>query len=112
VTDHPNPIIARYEQVAGQWTASFDGVPQFAFGGKTAIGAVRRLLEGAEASQGTYTVEHRSDRTSSEQIPESVVWDPPELLVPCQICKGRGEYVGLLVVEKCGTCGGRLVVPG
>jgi len=112
VTDHSYPIIARYEQLAGQWTASFDGAPQFAFGGKTAIGAVRRLLEGAEASQGTYTLEHHSDQASSEQTPESVIWDPPELLVPCPVCKGRGDYVGLLIVEKCGTCGGRLVVPG
>jgi hypothetical protein len=111
-TDHSGSIIARYEHAAGQWTASFDGVPQVAFGGMTAIGAVRRLLEGSEASHGTYTVEHHSDRASSEQIPASVIWDPPELLVPCPDCNGRGEYVGLLHVEKCRTCGGRTVVPG
>ena len=76
------------------------------------IGAVRRLLEGAESDQGTYTIECHANLASAEKVPESVVWDPPELLIPCHACNGRGEYVGLLVVEKCATCGSRLVVPG
>jgi hypothetical protein len=112
VTVHPEPIIARYVQVAGQWTASFDGVPQFAFGGTSAIGAVRRLLEGAEASHGTYTLKCETDSAFAKQVPASVIWDPPELLVSCPDCNGRGDHVGLLVVEKCRTCGGRLVVRG
>lgn len=112
VTDHTAPIIAHYNQTAGQWTAIFGGVPQFAFGGGTAIGAVRRLLEGAEASLGTYTIQYYTDSSSADQLPASVVWDPPELLVTCPDCNGRGEYVGLLHVEKCRTCGGRMVVPG
>ena len=107
-----NPIFVRNNADAGQWTASFDGLPQVAFGGMTAIGAVRRLLEGAEAGHGTYTLKCDPDSAPAGEISESVVWAPPELLVPCHVCKGRGEYVGLLVVEKCGTCGGRLVVPG
>ena len=111
MTGHALSIIARYVQLAGRWTASFDGVPQFAFGGATAIGAVRRLLEGAEASSGTYAIKCHAESASATQIPASVVWDPPELLVPCPDCNGRGEYVGLLRVEKCRTCGGRKVVP-
>jgi hypothetical protein len=93
---------------AGQWTASFEGVPQFAFGGGTAIGAVRRLLEGAESEHGTYTIECFSDLALGEQIPASIVWDPPELLASCPDCNGRGEYIGLLHIEKCRTCGGRM----
>jgi hypothetical protein len=112
VTDHSGSIIARYEQAAGQWTASFDGVPQVAFGGMTAFGAVRRLLDGAESSHGTYMLNCDVDSALAGQNPNSIVWDPPELLIPCPDCNGRGEYVGLQHVEKCRPCGGRIVVPG
>jgi hypothetical protein len=107
-----NLIVVRQNADAGQWTASFESVPQFAFGGGTAIGAVCRLLEGAESDHGTYTIECFSDLALAEQAPASIVWDPPELLVPCPDCNGRGEYVGLLHVERCRTCAGRMVVPG
>jgi hypothetical protein len=35
-----NLIVVRRNAEAGQWTASFNGVPQFAFGGGTAINEV------------------------------------------------------------------------
>ena len=86
-----NQIVVRHIADAEQWTASFDGVPQFAFGGKTTLGAVRRLLEGAETGHGTYAIEYHSDLALADQIPASVIWDPPELLIPCTDCNGRGE---------------------
>ncbi len=112
MTDHTATIIAHYNQTAGQWTAIFEGVPQFAFGGMTALGAVRRLLEGAEASHGMYALQRYGESSSADQLPASVIWDPPELLVRCPDCNGRCDYVGLRQVEKCRTCGGRTVVPG
>jgi hypothetical protein len=105
----PVAIICRFN--AGQWTASFEGVPQFAFGGAIPLGAIRRLLEGAEADRATHSVQCLAESGLAKDIPDLVVWDPPELLVPCSVCKGRGDYVGLLVVEQCATCGGRSLVP-
>ena len=104
MTDHSETIIACFDQAAGQWRAWFDGVPQVAFGGLTAINAIRRLLKCVEAGAGTYTVD-------CEPALGPVLWDPPELFVPCPDCKGSGEYVGLQQVEVCRTCAGRTVVP-
>ncbi|MSR59345.1 MAG: hypothetical protein EXS05_17165 [Planctomycetaceae bacterium] len=92
---------------AFQWSASFDGRPQTAFGGNTAIVAVRRLLEGTEAAADQYTV------LCDQPIPgiiNPVTWNPPELLAVCPECEGRGDYVGLQEVERCGGCRGRGVV--
>jgi hypothetical protein len=82
-------IVVRHDADAGQWTASFEGVPQFAFGGATAVGAIRRLLEGAEAWRATYI-----ECMLASEVPESVVWDPPELLVPSEDCNGAANTSG------------------
>jgi hypothetical protein len=92
-------------------TASFDGLPKLASAGPTAVGAVRRLLEGAEASHGMYYIERNSDPSCTKSVPGLVVWDPLEMLVTRVCCEGRGTYAGLHDVETCRTCWGRTVVP-
>lgn len=105
------PIVISHSVDAGHWTASFEDKAHVTFGGNTAFVAIRRLLEMTEAGHGTYSLTSSRDPSATGQIPESVIWDPPELLVSCPDCNGRGEYVGLLQVEKCKNCGGRCRIP-
>lgn len=105
-------IVARFDPLAGQWTASFETLPQVAFGGPTEVVATRRLLEGAEASRGMYALscDAPTPDLSTGLIRDSFIWDPPELLVSCPDCDGRGKYVGFLKVEPCSRCQGRKIV--
>jgi hypothetical protein len=102
-------IIAR--SADGHWVAHFDGKPNCAFGSDMPVKAVRRLLEGMEAEPGVFTLLCDGDLAGSHILRYSMVWDPPELLFPCQACEGRGDYVGLLERTACRACGGRKVVP-
>ena len=95
---------------ADKWAAHLDGAPDLAFGENSLVKAVRRLLEGIEAEPAVFTILNQGDGSDDERRC-SVVWDPPELLFPCQTCEGRGEYVGLIESEVCRGCGGRKVVP-
>src|SRR5437868_5237038 len=106
-------IIAVYDADAGQWVARFDDRPQVAFGGDMPAVAIRRLLEGTEAAPDGYSLICDADLSGlgAHTIYRSISWDPPELLLPCGDCRGKGEYVGLLERETCKTCGGRKVVP-
>jgi DnaJ-class molecular chaperone len=96
-----------------QWCAAFDGKPQVAFGGDMPAVAIRRLLEGTEAHPDSYALmcDANLSGTGAHTIYRSNIWNPPELLLPCGDCRGKGEYVGLLERETCQTCGGRKVVP-
>ncbi len=107
---HP-PLVVRPHDDGSYWTAYLEQVPQFAICGPTAVQAVRRFLEAAESGPGTYSVMDISDTEHTAGIPLAVIWDPPELLVRCPDCEGRGEYVGLFVVESCRVCSGRSLVP-
>jgi hypothetical protein len=102
-----------YDAHAEQWVATFDDRLQVAFGGSMPAIAIRRLLEGTEAAPDAYALICDADLSGSDShtIHRSIVWRPPELLLPCGDCQGRGEYVGLLERETCGTCGGRKMVP-
>ena len=104
-------IVVQYQDLGEQWVAHFDGDPCHAFGGNMPLVAVRRLLEGSEAEPDTYVIRCDRDRAATGILQFAVVWDPPELLVPCRACEGRGEYVGLLEREVCPSCGGRKVMP-
>jgi hypothetical protein len=108
----PDTIIASYVPQAGQWVAAFDGTPQVAFGGNMPAVAIRRLLDDTEAHPDSYALICDADLsgTGAHTIHRSVIWNPPELLLPCGDCQGRGEYVGLLEREICQTCGGRKLV--
>jgi hypothetical protein len=105
--DNPR-VVVRYG--GDQWVAYFESVPQVAFGGEKPLNALRRLLEGTEAEQGSYVMQWVQETPDSGTPFWSVSWDPPELLIPCQACEGRGEYVGLLEREVCRACGGKKVV--
>ena len=93
-----------------EWHGHFEGQPNFALSGENSVQAVRRLLEGMEAEPAMFIILSHGD-TGSEVLRYSAMWDGPELLFPCQVCEGRGEYVGLLVRETCHGCGGRKVIP-
>jgi DnaJ-class molecular chaperone len=75
--------------------------------------AIRRLLERTEAEPDGYALICDRDLSGRGAHPlhRSIIWNPPELLLPCGDCRGRGEYVGLLERATCKTCGGRKVVP-
>jgi hypothetical protein len=103
-------IIVHYDAQAGQWVAAFDGTPQVAFGGNMPVVAIRRLLDETEAASDSYTLLCDQDLAGTGVLYRSIIWNPPELLLFCGDCQGRGEYVGLLERETCGTCGGRKMV--
>src|SRR5262245_33223503 len=105
-------IQATYNATAGQWRASFCGLLQVAFGAATATAAARRLLEYTQAERGTYTLLSGNERDSGTAIVQFVTWDPPELLLPCDDCRGTGEYRGLTESGPCKACGGRGAVAG
>jgi hypothetical protein len=69
--------------------------------------AIRRLLDGTEAEPACYSLLYDRDLSGTGVLNRSIVWNPPELLLPCGDCQGRGEYVGLFERETCQTCGGR-----
>lgn len=77
------------------------GLPA-AFGGDTAVVAIRRLLEATEAPDDSYRVQ-----TDESGIPACVRWDRPLVLTRCTECDGKGQYVGLHLVERCGACNGQ-----
>jgi hypothetical protein len=112
-TVQPATIIVRYDAQGQQWCAAFDGKPQIVFDGNMPAVAIRRLLEGTEAEPDEYALICDADLsgTGAHTIYRSIIWNPPELLLPCGDCQGRGEYVGLLERKTCTTCGGRKVVP-
>jgi hypothetical protein len=72
--------------------------------------AIRRLLDGTEAASDSYTPLCDQDLAGTGVLYRSIIWNPPELLLPCGDCHGRGEYVGLLEGEARGRCGGRKMV--
>jgi hypothetical protein len=109
-------IIAIYDARAEQWVARFDDRPQVAFGGDMPVVAIRRLLKETEAESDDYALICDADLSGRRDpnrhtIYRSIIWNPPELLLPCGDCRERGEYVGLLEREMCRTCGERKVVP-
>jgi hypothetical protein len=75
--------------------------------------AIRRLLEKTDAGPDEYALVCDADLSGrhAHTIHRSIIWDPPDLLLPCGACDGRGEYVGLLERKTCLTSGGRKVVP-
>ena len=93
-------IVARF--IECQWVAHFQDRPNSAYGSDGPVKAVRRLLEGNEADPGVYEILCQGE-AGQETLRHSVTF-------PCQVCEGRGEYVGLLVREVCQGCGGRKVV--
>lgn len=99
------PVIVHYCDTATQWQAWFDRNPCVAYGGEFSMQAVRRLLEhdGAPAGQ----IELRIDQANGSVLIQPATWQPPDLLLKCEHCGGKGEYVGLATIEKCHRCAGR-----
>jgi hypothetical protein len=106
-------IMALYDADAEQWIASFEDERYRTFGGHTPAVAIRRLLEWTEAKPDAYMLICDADLSGlvAHTIHRPIIWNPPDLLLPCGECRGRGQYVGLRVRETCRTCGGRTVVP-
>lgn len=104
----PDTIVAQFDPNAGQWVAYFRDTPQVAFGGNLPMVSVRRLLEGTEASAATYELQRDIGRSEGLFI-GSLTWDPPEILISCEECRGTGQYVGLIETGPCKACGGRRV---
>ncbi len=89
-------IVSRYDWHGKEWVAYFEDTTQVAFGSDMPMKAVRRLLEGTEAERQAVLIWCDRDMAGTGRLRLSSFWDPPELLIPCQACEGRGEYVGLL----------------
>ena len=105
-------IIVRYNDAAAQWEAWFDGAPCVCYGGDFSMVAVHRLLEGSEIDACDLKLNVSHVQAGAAVLVREAVWQPPELLLPCEQCNGKGEYVGLAVVEKCGACRGKGWIPG
>lgn len=99
------PILVHYCDTAGQWQAWFDESACIAYGGEFSMQAVHRLLEGYGTPAGD--VELHVDCADGSMQVQSATWQPPDLLLKCEHCNGKGEYVGLATVERCGRCDGR-----
>lgn len=106
----PETIVVKFDAIANQWRAHFERAGHIGFGGDTMVVAIRRLLEGKEPD--IYPLICESDRAGSGVPHSHLIWQPLEILFPCQTCNGTGKYVGLLEVGPCKVCGGRKVVPG
>lgn len=103
-------INVRYCDTAGQWLAWFEGTPCVTYGAEFSMQAVHRLLNGYGTDTCDLTL--RVEQADTSVVTHPAVWQPPELLLHCEECDGKGEYVGLAVVEKCGACRGKGWVPG
>jgi hypothetical protein len=53
--------------------------------------AVRRLLEESETEPLPVLMIRDRDLNGNGQLRLSSIWDPPELLIPCQVSERRGE---------------------
>jgi hypothetical protein len=105
-------INVQYSDSARQWCAHFDGAPHVTFGSDTPTGAARRLLDGCESPAGEYQLFVDQDQVGSGVLLRVATWRPPDLLFPCEACRGTGQYVGFNVVEVCKVCRGRKVLVG
>jgi hypothetical protein len=94
-------IVVQYQDFAQQWVAHFEGDPCHPFCANMPMVAVRQLLEGSETEPHTMLLRCDRDQSAIGVLQMSIVWDPPEILVPCRECEGRGEYVGLREREVC-----------
>lgn len=86
------------ERLNGQWVARFRDRPQPPCSGRKPVDAIARLL----AAQGIPVLPH-------DLISHVENWGENgfEFVLPaCPDCRGRGEYVGLTLVERCTTCQG------
>jgi DnaJ-class molecular chaperone len=109
----PETIVARFDHKVGQWIAHFEHTPQVAFGGDLAVVAIRRLLDGTEAHSDTDPLVCDWDQNGGGGVlHRDVVWQSPEVLFPCPLCKGSGRFVGFMKAGTCKAWGGRKVVPG
>ena len=83
----------------GHWSAWLESRPHEGWGGDTPATAVMRLLRAHGLSVALIAADY--DPTHSERqvfrLKRGGV---------CPDCGGAGRYVGLNVVETCGTCGG------
>lgn len=80
------------------WMAWFATDPEIAFDGESPLRAVVRLLDNTPGVDARALVPD-SARTRDGHL-EFV------LRIPCPDCRGTGEYVGLIEVGPCTTCGG------
>jgi hypothetical protein len=71
------------------------------------MGAARRLLDGTDSPAGEYQLLVDQDQIESGVVLGTATWQPPDLLFRCEACEGKGQYVGLNVVEVCQVCRGK-----
>ena len=91
-------IIAEADQHGG-WSAWLEGRAYKTWGGNSAAVAVMRLLRANGWSIALIEPDY------DPAHPKRQVFRLKRGEV-CPDCGGRGRYVGLTVVETCGTCGG------
>jgi hypothetical protein len=86
------------KRLNGHWTAWFSDRPQAGCTGRKPVDAIGGLL----AAQGVPIPPH-------DLISHVENWGENgfEFVLPaCPDCRGRGQYVGLTLVERCRTCQG------
>jgi hypothetical protein len=92
----PRPIIV--EESHGRWSAYFQGLPEFAFGGNRPVVAVERLCQ-AHGLDVSILACHRSTAT-----PTRLGFVQGRRM--CQDCNGSGRFGGLNSADDCRTCYG------
>lgn len=83
------------KELNGHWSCHREGFPEEAAGGPSYMLSVKRFCE----------------RHGLDMLGLSLVEKEPTRVVirvreACPDCKGTGRYVGLNMVEECGTCRG------
>jgi hypothetical protein len=93
------PCIIAEANRHGGWSAWLEDCPYESWGGETAVAALMRLLRAHGWPVALVALDHDPEH------PNRRVFRLKRGKV-CPECGGRGRYVGLRVVETCGTCGG------
>ena len=82
----------------GNWSAWFDGRPQWAYGGDEAATAVSRLAYSREIDPGTLSADYDACQDGHMEFTLGGQ--------TCPDCGGTGKYIGFLEVGNCETCDG------
>jgi hypothetical protein len=105
-------VVVSYSPTAAYWNAWFESDPQVAFGSDLPIHAARMLLAGYESPAGEYELVVDQILAGSGVLHRIATWQPPDLLFPCQNCKGTGQHIRFNAAEVCPVCGGKQFLVG
>ena len=100
-TEKPVRVLA-FRAPDGRWRAWLDAEPDVCVSDRTARAAAMQLVEGTPGlDPGSLEIVERSGGSGFVVFAVSRAES-----TPCPDCGGSGQYVGLVVVESCRSCGG------